>query len=60
MPDITMCYSNNCPERQNCYRYTAKPSMYQSWSNFEYVCNENSGFEDFISNKNIKCRENNK
>lgn len=53
MPDITMCTSQNCPERQNCYRATAKPNEYQSWSNLEYVCNENSGFEDFINNK--KC-----
>lgn len=52
MPDITMCISRECPERKNCYRSTAKPDEYgQSWSNFEYVCNENSGFVDFISNK---------
>ena len=46
--DITMCTSINCPERDNCYRAQAKPSVMQSWSNFEYTCNENSGFEDFI------------
>ena len=46
--DITMCISKNCPYRDECYRVRAKPVGYQSWSNFEYTCNENSGFEDFI------------
>ena len=46
--DITMCSSEYCPYKNKCYRTKAKPSEYQSWSNFEYTCNENSGFEDFI------------
>ena len=25
MPDITMCKGNNCPHKEGCYRYTAKP-----------------------------------
>ena len=49
--DITMCTSQNCPYRASCYRSQAKPSEYQSWSNFEYTCNENSGFSDYISIK---------
>ena len=53
MPDITMCTSENCPYRDKCYRTRAEPSKYQSWSNFEYICNEDSGFEDFILVKNI-------
>ena len=48
MADITMCTSQNCPMMEECYRARARPSKYQSWSNFEYTCNENSGFEDFI------------
>ena len=48
IPDITMCTSETCAEREKCYRAMAKSSEYQSWSNFEYTCNENSGFEDFI------------
>ena len=48
IPDITMCASENCPYRDECYRVRAKPNILQSWSNFEYTCNENSGFEDFI------------
>ena len=45
---ITMCTSESCPYRDKCYRTQAKSIEYQSWSNFEYTCNENSGFEDFI------------
>ena len=48
MSDITMCASQNCPEWDKCYRAQAKPDKYQSWSNFEYVCNESSGFQDYI------------
>ena len=46
--DITMCSSKNCPMKEKCYRTKAKASEYQSWSNFDYTCNENSGFEEFI------------
>lgn len=46
--EITMCTSENCPYKDKCYRTQAKPNSFQSWSNFEYTCNENSGFEDFI------------
>lgn len=49
MPDITMCSSSHCPERNNCYRAMAKPNKYaQSYTNFEYTCNEDSGFNEFI------------
>ena len=51
--DITMCTSGSCPYRDECYRVRAKPSEYQSWSNFEYTCNENSGFDDFIAVKHF-------
>lgn len=50
MPDITMCSSTECPERNNCYRATANPGTLQSWNNFEYFCNENNGFEYFMGN----------
>ena len=53
IPDITMCTSETCAEREKCYRAMAKSSEYQSWSNFEYKCNENSGFEDFIPVKHF-------
>lgn len=54
MPDISMCVSENCPMKDMCYRVQAKPSTYQSWSNFEYSCNENSGFCDYIKVRNEK------
>jgi len=27
-PDITMCSDHNCPQKEDCYRYNAKPSEY--------------------------------
>ena len=48
MADITMCSSNNCPIRASCYRTKTNVEKIQSWANFEYTCNENSGFEEFI------------
>lgn len=36
MPDITMCSNVNCPVREQCYRYRAKPDEHwQSYSDFE-------------------------
>jgi hypothetical protein len=31
MPDITMCLDHDCPLRETCYRYLAKPGKYQSY-----------------------------
>ena len=31
MPDITMCPGTGCPYKETCYRYTAKPSDWQSY-----------------------------
>lgn len=28
MPDISMCPGTNCPLREDCYRYQAKPDKY--------------------------------
>ena len=57
MSDITMCSSVNCPERNNCYRSRAKPSEFQSYSNFGYTCNENNGFSDFLKMDSRKTLE---
>jgi hypothetical protein len=47
--DITKCTSEHCVYRLSCARQSdGTESEYQSWSNFEYVCNEDSGFPDFI------------
>jgi hypothetical protein len=29
MPDITMCWGDNCPIKETCYRYTATPSKWR-------------------------------
>ena len=29
MPDITMCSGKDCPLKESCYRYTAKPSEFR-------------------------------
>lgn len=34
MVDITMCVNSQCPIREFCYRYRAKPSERQSYSVF--------------------------
>jgi hypothetical protein len=31
MPDIAKCIGTNCPQKETCYRYTAKPSDWQSY-----------------------------
>lgn len=54
MPDISMCLSENCPIKDSCYRAQAKPSAYQSWCDFEYSCNEDSGFCEYIKVINNK------
>ena len=35
MPDITMCANKNCGMRDDCYRYKATPSEYQSYAMFK-------------------------
>lgn len=31
MPDITLCHGGDCPQKEQCYRFTASPSMRQSY-----------------------------
>lgn len=31
MPDITMCHGNSCLLKDQCYRYKAKPTEFQSY-----------------------------
>lgn len=45
---MTMCTSTECPMRKECYRAIADGDS-QEYYNYEYTCNENSGFCDFIS-----------
>ena len=51
MAEITMCNSENCPMKEKCYRSTAVPNrQWQSWSNFECICNEDNKFKECIKN----------
>ena len=29
--DITKCKGDNCPQKEDCYRFTAKADEHQSW-----------------------------
>lgn len=29
MPDITMCRGKDCPKKDSCYRFTAKPNEWR-------------------------------
>jgi len=31
VPDISMCQGDECPLKEKCYRYLAKPNEYQSY-----------------------------
>lgn len=50
MNDITFCTSEYCPYKHKCHRRTGgdPDDPYQSYANFEYTCNETSGFNSFI------------
>jgi hypothetical protein len=46
---LTMCSSSYCSKIKECYRAQEKQKgEYCNWSNFEYTCNEDNGFECFI------------
>lgn len=34
MPDISMCFGDNCPLKNECYRFKADPSEYQSYFSY--------------------------
>lgn len=56
MPDITMC-TGNCPVKENCYRYMAKPNPYgQSFSMLEEVCIP-EGYSELIPYRNNIIKE---
>ena len=50
MPDITLCINTNCPLKDKCYRYTAKPELLQAYTRFEYDEKTNT-CKYFINNK---------
>jgi len=59
MADITMCMGNNCNKKKKCYRYTAIPDQWQSWSSYDEI--KKAGHcEYFWNNKGMKNREKSK
>ena len=49
MPDITMCTGKDCPIKEKCYRYTAKPDEFrQSYFDAPY---KDENCEYFWDNK---------
>lgn len=53
MPDISMCQDTQCPSREECYRFTAKPSTFQSFQDFNEFRAGQDVCEDFVPNE--KC-----
>lgn len=49
MPDIAMCKGQDCPLKENCYRYTANPCEYQSY--FLHPPHKDGKCEHFWDNK---------
>jgi len=47
MPDITMCQNHKCPKRETCYRYTAEPSNWQSYTVFTSDTVDNCYIRDY-------------
>lgn len=37
MPDIAMCLNSECDRHLGCYRFCAKPCLYQSYAGFAPV-----------------------
>lgn len=35
MPDISLCQNHECPKKDKCHRYLAKPCEYQYYGLFE-------------------------
>lgn len=56
MEDVLVCTSEHCEYKEKCKRANPDYSKYNSrvFYNFEYTCNENSGFCDYISILNKK------
>lgn len=48
---MTTCTSTECPMRKECYKAISDSDACHDRFNYEYSCNECSGFCDFISAK---------
>ena len=47
MPDITMCKGDNCPKKENCYRYTAPVNEYRQSYFFDTPIKEDGTCEHY-------------
>jgi hypothetical protein len=48
MPDIAMCWGDNCPIKETCYRYTATPSKWRQSYFAETPIKEDNTCEHFM------------
>lgn len=44
--DFSMCNNDQCPAKDQCYRYKAKPSDYQWYTTFQF--DQDKGCPDYI------------
>jgi hypothetical protein len=49
MPDIFMCRNEQCSQKENCYRFTARPEHYQYYGDFKQ--DENGKCDYYWPNK---------
>jgi len=54
MPDIAMCHGEGCLQRDRCYRYTAKPDIYQSYFNGSPIEEDGTCYYFFNKDEMIK------
>ena len=53
MEKIMKCTSRNCPEKKICYRHNIEDKKSNGCQNYEYTCNEDSGFDSYIKDNEI-------
>ena len=51
MADITKCKGTRCPVREDCYRYTAPASDWQSWFEVVPLGDDEKGCDMMIDNE---------
>ena len=49
--DISKCPGDNCPYKEECYRYTVKADRFQSYSDFTQLLEKDKKCEYFMSNE---------
>jgi hypothetical protein len=54
MADITMCEGNDCPKKQQCYRFTAEKNPYRQAYFFQHPLQKNGDCDEFIKIHEVK------